>query len=520
MELLEGTEKYNSAFSNFNEDDLFKLFIAKKALIDETGGEGSKHDLDRILGEGYYSAMENAFDLMKIKVGQRIDITLLTELHDAFADSFQNIELGRSPGFIRWNSELIDQKAIKELTDSRILFYPQAIYQDIANGKNIVNSIYLISFLEHVRPLYFSAMLKSLNGQVVIKSLSGDKKQTMEKIELVVNHYYEQLDQIKTLKGKLAAIAELLRALEIFHLFSNGNQQVFAFLLLNKLLIENNIPPAILEDGRIFSGRFSLDNMVDEIYNGILNFLNNDSEMQRLFFSIECRCVTLENQAYFNSSDYYPFYKKNLGGETARTLRNIFVSEISYSINLGKINDFDGSLSPLSKAIIIADDELVDELLLKGAKVVLNSEIFMFSPVIFAIDYFNYEIAKKVFLSQELLSLSPYDLGAIFSRMELFSQKSEEIIRKQMGKCLELLIFRHVAYFFEKFKPELALQVKERMNKRFLDDSIEPIDSNILKEIITNCNDIYYLAREFEIASEQLSKLITDKYNSVISELS
>ena len=67
---------------------------------------------------------------------------------------------------------------------------------------------------------------------------------------------------------KKQVIARACRALEIGHFFDDGNQRTVAFLVLNKMLIENDLGPVILPNPLVFDGYLSVDQLVGEIDKG------------------------------------------------------------------------------------------------------------------------------------------------------------------------------------------------------------------------------------------------------------
>lgn len=88
---------------------------------------------------------------------------------------------------------------------------------------------------------------------------------------LLINACFLSLRGIKN-TDKLKAIAKVCRALEIFHIFPDGNQRTIIFGLLNKFLIENEFSPVILKDPIIFDGYDCLDELVEEIKQGMERF--------------------------------------------------------------------------------------------------------------------------------------------------------------------------------------------------------------------------------------------------------
>ncbi len=84
--------------------------------------------------------------------------------------------------------------------------------------------------------------------------------------------YYTSIELAQSNEQKLEAIAKLCRALQIFHVFPDGNGRTILFALLPKLLIENGFSPAILEDVNIFNGYHETSNLVTMIQEGIQRY--------------------------------------------------------------------------------------------------------------------------------------------------------------------------------------------------------------------------------------------------------
>jgi hypothetical protein len=59
--------------------------------------------------------------------------------------------------------------------------------------------------------------------------------------------------------------------LERAHLFDDGNARTIGLLVVNKLLLENGLRPAMMEDPNRFDG-FSTDELVAEIKQGQATF--------------------------------------------------------------------------------------------------------------------------------------------------------------------------------------------------------------------------------------------------------
>lgn len=81
--------------------------------------------------------------------------------------------------------------------------------------------------------------------------------------------YYQELDVAGGPLAQLRAIVRLVRALHVYHFFRDGNGRLNTMVVLNKLLLENGFPPAIVSDPAIFGGGRSVAQLVDDVHNGM-----------------------------------------------------------------------------------------------------------------------------------------------------------------------------------------------------------------------------------------------------------
>lgn len=458
--------------------------------------------------------MKNAFNLIRTNIGEKVTVNFLLELHDIVVESLDGAELGISFGNFYYIKNPIDPVAIIELIDSMILLHPQTVYQKISDGKNIVDANCSTFFLGNARYSYLSIVWDVTNGFKQITNLSNDHYSLTEKLEPLIFYYYDQMNKLQTLKGKIAAIAELIRALEVAHIFEDGARQVYSFLLLNKLLIENNIPPAILEEADIFNGGCTLETMVYEIYKGVLKFLKI-SAIQQSFKNLECDPSNLDSSAiYFGPSDYFPYHKRGLGNQMAMTLRARFRREIQDSIRQSMYNDVDEVLlPPIGKAIIIADFDLVEELLFRGANVIFDS--YFNSPLTITMRFFNNEIARKVVSSVDLNSTSSSHLEYALIGVQVNSKYHDGIIRQQLRKCLELLVFSRAAFLCKRINELFSELVTVKVKERFLDDFVEPRSLEKLSELAQKCKSIDDFISEYEGENEAINDLISKQIGSL-----
>lgn len=97
-------------------------------------------------------------------------------------------------------------------------------------------------------------------------------EQCRERVDGIVKAYEREIaaagdDEIL----KLRAIARCCQDLDQSHVFEDGNIRTVGFLVMNKLLAENGLSPAILAEPNCFDG-FSIDQLVTEIRAGQATF--------------------------------------------------------------------------------------------------------------------------------------------------------------------------------------------------------------------------------------------------------
>ena len=65
------------------------------------------------------------------------------------------------------------------------------------------------------------------------------------------------------------AIVKLVRALHVYHFFRDANGRLNTMVVLNKLLLENGFPPAIVSDPAIFGGGRTIAELVGDVHAGM-----------------------------------------------------------------------------------------------------------------------------------------------------------------------------------------------------------------------------------------------------------
>lgn len=100
------------------------------------------------------------------------------------------------------------------------------------------------------------------------------------KVNAIFTRYYRERDAAKQLEGEgvqrravLKAIVRTVRSLHVGHFFADANGRLNTMLLLNKLLMAEGLPPAMLPDTSIFGGEKSADQLVAALISGLEKFI-------------------------------------------------------------------------------------------------------------------------------------------------------------------------------------------------------------------------------------------------------
>ncbi|MGH3915043.1 MAG: hypothetical protein ACRDTC_16800 [Pseudonocardiaceae bacterium] len=102
-------------------------------------------------------------------------------------------------------------------------------------------------------------------------------------VDAVGARFGEELAEANTDEDKrLAAIAKVIRALHVIHPFTGGNGRTNITLLLTKLLLDSGFTPTILKNmDNLFSGTYTIEEIVDGIREGFIEFTKRKGELAR-----------------------------------------------------------------------------------------------------------------------------------------------------------------------------------------------------------------------------------------------
>jgi hypothetical protein len=308
-----GVEKYKQAMSLIPAGEMYKLFIDKKRLISPEAYEKNlpPHLIFDVKEPGYYNGMMSAFMMMGESIGNPLDLKAIIDLHTAAVwgvygqcgqknDPFDAKPCSRGQGY-----GVKDENFTSHVKNAEMIIAHLELKEAGVLGTGIIADKTLCA-----EPGFLSYYVDNNGNKVIIST--GYVASSLVKLENHLAHYHEQISKSKTLDDTLSAITELLRAFEVAHIFPDGNQRTYAFLLLNRLLLENNLLPVILEEPEMFDGHVSVAGMVDRLKKGMKNFVSEF--FNNLMTSVKNSSECSENIASLFSNSgvesFLPFQKR------------------------------------------------------------------------------------------------------------------------------------------------------------------------------------------------------------------
>jgi hypothetical protein len=218
---------------------------------------------------GYHDAMMRGFEHLRNTIGERMDADKLCQLHDICVDGvfhkqgskLKPFRKGYAPGFsygLDW--ERVSEEAKKELESKKLLLR--------LNSPTVESDYYNFAYLSTCMPTGGCGL------GICSRFEKGDELPIVhQKIDALFDEYYAAIESAYSEDDRLAAIVNLCRALQIFHVFPDGNGRTILAALLSKLLIENGFSLCILTDFAHFgTGYNSTDEMVNLLKEGMDNY--------------------------------------------------------------------------------------------------------------------------------------------------------------------------------------------------------------------------------------------------------
>lgn len=94
-------------------------------------------------------------------------------------------------------------------------------------------------------------------------------------VEKAIQAYRSEIASARSDDLRLKAIVRFVRRLEVTHPFADCNQRAFTFVLLNRLLIENDFVPSIVKNPYAFDGFYTVNQLVAMVKDGFEYFKIN-----------------------------------------------------------------------------------------------------------------------------------------------------------------------------------------------------------------------------------------------------
>lgn len=448
--------QFEQARNSLADDELYKLFIDKARLENPQGEEQATlpHLIFDVKEPGYWQAMYRTYHSIPDYIGKPFSLDMLLKLHD---DAVDGVALKNGLTFAKGISEEAfgygmpnkSDAALKELIDSGVLY--DRMQTTELMGINCTSmqgceNYALDSLLDTMLKKRFMArQTLNLDG-LRLETIVHNKQQWEEILAPVLAHFQGAMKKTQTLRGKLSAIAELLRILEVAHILPDGNTRTDVFLVLSKFLIENNIPLAIFNDPNFMCGSLTLEEMVTHIMQGIRNFLNEKPEYHREYLAQNCQNLIMDD-AWLYSNDYVPYHQE---GKPLQLIIEQFFSSwqntVTTVIDTNQIDRLFDKHTPLYISIVLGQTDLVVKLLQKGALPFLGTEHY---PIRQSLSVFRHEIARTILGHYKEQGLND-DANNDLEEAALYLYKKKERTEEEnaiLVQIIDLLGDNWLAYF-------------------------------------------------------------------------
>lgn len=495
-------DKYQIALNNFPKSSFYKLFIDKYRLSNPEDKEKNvpSHLIFDVKEPGYFNAMNDTFQKLSKHINKPISLEMLGELNGSAVKGVGNIIGGLFKGARKYPIAFskFNEEAFRELYKSFILLDIPLLLESIAEKSlqplmsnidivKLTRQIGHISYLEPPKAMHMAITGYHSNNAVNISGKLLDSDEFNTNVRLVLNHYYQSIQRSTTLMETLCAISELLRALEVSHIFGDGNQRTYAFLLLPKLLIENGLPPAILEDPCMFDGFMTVSAMGEAILQGITNFLNENREVHRDLLKEN---ISLTNSEWVEgANNYQPYFTTAAAQELVEKFtelnrdhfKEVFKNATTENINRpGQPN---WEIDPLYVAILLNDKESVEKLLDLGANPFGNPDnnmvVYEFLRITFVDMIYGIDGVKLLFSrlkNDKIFTVNHNILEVMINSIEYLTTKLHlDCSYNQIIKEISDVIFMH--------EEKLAPANRERFRKLY-DDWVLNYQSDYLCRLL------------------------------------
>lgn len=132
-----------------------------------------------------------------------------------------------------------------------------------------------------------------INDDLMVSYRPPDPEHVPHLMQDIVDHYNEKITTAETEDEKLRIIVAHVQAIEQLHPFNDGNLRT-AYILLQRLLIQNGFLPAMLYDPNFFDG-FDVDTLVEMVKEGIENTRRIINDPKYKLFNFEAAITPSPN---------------------------------------------------------------------------------------------------------------------------------------------------------------------------------------------------------------------------------
>jgi hypothetical protein len=105
------------------------------------------------------------------------------------------------------------------------------------------------------------------NDEITVRLLKKTREQCEEKVTGIIERYNHQIATAGPEEAKLTAILKCCQDLEVAHTFTDANLRTTAFLILNRLLIQNGLSPTVLGDPNNLDGH-TIEQLIPQVRAG------------------------------------------------------------------------------------------------------------------------------------------------------------------------------------------------------------------------------------------------------------
>lgn len=250
----------NPHFRGFDTSQTWRLFV--DAIHQEDFGDYRYEN-----ESGYMAGVMSSYSLMLDTLDEPLSADLLIRLHTAAVDGVmkrgeteRSAKLARDLGVIDPELDSFMAKGFRDGRTNQFGLVPGVN----GSAKGVKE---LLSLSEQ----YNDFAILSDGKHYLVSTETRSAAQCKTIANRIIDNYKEEVRGARSPDQKLLAIARCCRDLEVNHLFVDGNARTIGFVMLNKLLMRNGLPPAAMDDPSIFDG-LSVAEAADKIAKGQIKF--------------------------------------------------------------------------------------------------------------------------------------------------------------------------------------------------------------------------------------------------------